>query len=68
MTSHEGNKKGQPKAPIKFKNVEGENMIVYNLDEMLSLLDHGWKVKEEHTDGFFLMIRKDTGLSGGLSG
>ena len=51
-----------------FTDVEGCNMIVEDYDKMLSLLDQGWEVKEEHTDGFFLMIRKDTGLSGGLSG
>ena len=68
MTAHEGDEKGQVKAPIKFKNVEGEKMIVYNFDEMLSLLDHGWEVKEEHADGFFLMVKKDSRLCGGPGG
>ena len=58
MTVHEPKKEEQPEAPIRFKNMEGEKMIVYNIDEMLNLLDNGWEVKEEHTDGFFLMKKK----------
>jgi len=66
--SEDTSKKLPPKKPIVFMDVEGCNMIVEDFDKMLSLLDQGWEVKEEHTDGFFLMIRKDTRRSGGLSG
>lgn len=54
----EEEKKVLPKSIVFIENIEEGPIIVRNYDDMLNLLDDDWKVEEEYSGDFFIMIKK----------